>query len=45
LEEIGHKLGFMNGTRTRGRKPDHMCEMFPELQQLLKHQKITTSSF
>ena len=21
LEEVGHKLGFINGTRTRGRKP------------------------
>jgi len=36
--EGGHTLGFMNGTRSRGRKPDRMCEMFPELQTLLKKQ-------
>ena len=44
LEAVGHKLGFMNGTRTHGRKPDRMCEVFPELQHILKHQKITTSN-
>ena len=38
LEAVGHKLGFINGKRTRGRKPDRMCEMFPELQTLLKKQ-------
>ena len=31
LEEVGHKLGFMNGTRTRGRKPHRMAEAYPEL--------------
>ena len=36
LEAVGHKLGFMNGTRTRGRKPDRMAEAFPELQEILK---------
>ena len=36
LEGVGHKLGFMNGTRTRGRKPDRMGEAYPELQLLLK---------
>ena len=36
LEEVGHKLGFMNGTRTRGRRPDRMAEAYPELQALLK---------
>jgi len=36
LEGFGHKLGFMNGTRTRGRKPDRMEEAYPELQLLLK---------
>jgi len=36
LEAVGHMLGFMNGTRTRGRKPDRMAEAYPELQALLK---------
>ena len=36
LEAVGHKLGFMNGTRTRGRKPDRMAEAYPELQAFLK---------
>ena len=36
LEAVGHKLGFMNGTRTRGRKPDRMVEAYPELQSILK---------
>ncbi len=38
LEAVGHKLGFMNGTRTRGRKPDRMAEVHPELQALVKAQ-------
>ena len=36
LEAAGHKLGFMNGTRTRGRRPDLMGEAYPELQALVK---------
>ena len=32
LEAVGHKLGFMNGTRTRGRKPNQMGRVFIELQ-------------
>ena len=36
LEEVGHQLGFMNGNRTRGRKPDRMAEAYPELQALIK---------
>ncbi len=36
LEEVGFALGFMSGTRTRGRRPDRMAEVFPELQTLLK---------
>ena len=36
LEEAGHELGFMGGTRTRGRKPDRMAEAYPELQALIK---------
>jgi hypothetical protein len=37
LEAVGHKLGFMNGTRTRGRKPDRMAEAYPELKEILKN--------
>jgi hypothetical protein len=36
LEAVGHALGFMNGTRTRGRKPDRMAQAYPELQALVK---------
>ena len=36
LEAAGHKLGFMNGARTSGRKPYRMADAFPELQILLK---------
>lgn len=36
LEAVGHTLGFMNGTRTRGRRPDRMGEAYPELQALVK---------
>ena len=36
LEAVGHKLGFMNGGRTRGVKPYRMAEAHPELQALLK---------
>jgi hypothetical protein len=32
LEQVGHKMGFMNGTRTRGPKPTRMAEVYPELQ-------------
>jgi hypothetical protein len=39
LEAAGHKLGFMNGNRTRGRKPSQMAialnDMVP-LQRLFK---------
>ena len=40
LEAVGHKLGFMNGTRTRGRNPDRMEVAFPELQEYLRREKI-----
>ena len=32
LEEVGFELGFMQGPRTRGRRPDRMAEVYPELQ-------------
>jgi hypothetical protein len=36
LEEVGHALGFMQGPRTRGRKPTGMDKAYPELQQALR---------
>jgi len=36
LEAVGHKLGFMNGGRTRGVKPHKMDQVLPELQALLE---------
>jgi hypothetical protein len=38
LESVGFGLGLMTGTRTRGRKPDRMGEVYPELQDL--YQKL-----
>jgi hypothetical protein len=39
LEDAGHELGFMVGTRSRGRKPDRMAEAYPELKLLIKPNK------
>ena len=36
LEAVGHQLGYMNGNRTRGRKPDRMAEAYPNFTQYLK---------
>ena len=36
LEAVGFSIGLMTGGRTRGRRPDHMAEAYPELQTLLK---------
>ena len=33
LEQAGHELGFMGGTRTRGIKPHKMSQVLPELQE------------
>jgi hypothetical protein len=43
LEAVGHKLGFMNGTRTRGRRPDRMAEAYPELQEFVRREKLSKS--
>ena len=47
LEMVGHTLGFMHGSRTRGRKPERMNEAYPELQvvfrELLKKQSRSSS--
>jgi hypothetical protein len=37
LEEVGHKMGFMRGTRTRGPKPTRMVEVYPELQVAIRY--------
>ncbi len=36
LEAVGHQMGFISGTRTRGPKPTRMSEAYPELQQVLR---------
>lgn len=33
LERAGHAIGLISGPRTRGRKPHHVDEAFPELQE------------
>jgi hypothetical protein len=38
LEAVGFSIGLMSGGRTRGRRPDHMTEAYPELQAAVKHQ-------
>ncbi len=38
LESIGFAIGLLNGTRTRGRRPDRMGEVYPELQAM--YQKL-----
>jgi hypothetical protein len=42
LEEIGHKLGFMSGARTRGIKPNKMDQVLQELQEVAYrlHKKV-----
>lgn len=34
LESVGFAIGLLKGTKTRGRRPDRMCEVFPELQAM-----------
>lgn len=36
LESVGFTLRMMTGTRTRGRRPDRMAEVYPELQALFQ---------
>jgi hypothetical protein len=36
LEMVGHALGVMQGTRTRGRKPERMAGVYTELQGLFR---------
>ena len=41
LEAVGHQMGFMSGTRTRGRKPNRIAEAYPELQKSLRQMVLT----
>lgn len=36
LESIGFAIGLLNGTKTRGRRPDRLGEAFPELQAMFQ---------
>jgi hypothetical protein len=36
LESVGFALNLLSGTRTRGRKPNRIGEVYPELQASLK---------
>jgi hypothetical protein len=38
LESIGFAIGLLKGTKTRGRRPDRMGEVYPELHAL--YQKL-----
>ncbi|NBV95616.1 MAG: hypothetical protein EBR90_02350 [Actinobacteria bacterium] len=42
LEALGFSIGFMSGSRTRGRRPDRMAETYPELQALLRRRIKST---
>ena len=36
LELIGFAIGLLKGTKTRGRRPDRMGEVYPELQAMFQ---------
>ncbi len=36
LESIGFAIGLLKGTKTRGRRPDRMGEVYPELQVMFQ---------
>ena len=40
LEAVGFSIGLMSGGRTRGRRPDHMAEAYPELQVMFQKMVI-----
>ncbi len=40
LESIGFAIGLLKGTKTRGRRPDRMGEVYPELQALYQTLEI-----
>ena len=36
LEQVGFEIGLMTGSRTRGRRPSKMGEVYPEVQAALR---------
>jgi len=40
LEQAGHELGFMGGTRTRGIKHNKMGQVLPELQEAVRRLQL-----
>ena len=36
-EAVAQEFGFMDGTRTRGRKPDRMAEAYTQLNDVVRH--------
>ena len=40
LEAIGHELGLMGGTRTRGIKPHNMGQILPEFQDAVRRLRL-----
>lgn len=38
LESVGFAIGLMSGGRTRGRRPDRMSEVFPEIKVQVQKQ-------
>jgi len=40
LEEVGHKLGFMDGTKTRGSKPHKLRYLLPEINLVVSRQEL-----
>jgi hypothetical protein len=36
LEQVGFEIGLMTGSRTRGRKPSKMGEVYPEVQAAVR---------
>ena len=40
LEQAGHELGFVGGTRTRGIKPHKMSQVLPELQEAVRRLRL-----
>jgi hypothetical protein len=40
LEAVGFSIGLMSGGRTRGRRPDRMAKVYPELQAFAHRKAI-----
>jgi hypothetical protein len=44
LESAGFEFGIMSGRRTRGRKPDKMADVLPELHEILRRLRFKRKS-